>query len=561
MSSPLLSIEHLAISFSHPRPAVNDISVSIGAGEIVALVGESGSGKSMTARAVLGLLPDGATATGSITLTGADGSETPLLGVGEVALNKVRGRRIAMVFQEPQTALNPVRTIGWQLREALRAHGRVDKAAARERAVELLTQVEIPSPEERLDHYPHQLSGGQRQRVVLALALANEPELLLADEPTTALDVTVQAEILALLSRIRERTGTSILLITHNMGVVAQVADRVVVLQQGDVVEEADTRTLFASPQHAYTKQLLGAVLRLPEPDTRVHALHEVDDRREVEPVVRFDGVHVAYGSRKRGRAFPAISDVTFDVRAGEVVGLVGESGSGKTTLGRLAAGLVPLAGGEVLVAGEDLLGASASRRRELRRSIAFVHQDPQAALDPRVRIGDTISEPLDIHDVGTRAERRARVTELLEAVRLPASYAARLPHELSGGQRQRVAVARALALRPTLVIADEPTSALDVSVQADVLTLFRQLQEELAFACLFISHDLAVVHEVADRVAVLKGGRLVELGPVQRVFAAPRADYTRALLAAVPAPDPSVRPVRADETPDEAADEDGLAS
>lgn len=540
--APLLEIEHLAISFAHPRPAVDDISVSLRPGEIVALVGESGSGKSMTARAVLGLLPDGARATGSITLAGPGEQRTQLLGASERELDRVRGRRIAMVFQEPQTALNPVRTIGWQFREALRAHGRVDKATARERAIELLAQVEIPSPAERLDSYPHQLSGGQRQRVVLALALANEPEVLLADEPTTALDVTVQAEILALLSRIREGTGTAIVLITHNMGVVAQVADRVVVLRSGSVVEQADTRTIFAAPQHPYTRQLLGSVLRLPEPDDTVHALRGTEPERQESPVVRFDGVHVAYGSAKRGRAFPAITDVSFDVRAGEVVGLVGESGSGKTTLGRLAAGLVPLAGGEVLVAGEDLLGAPARRRRELRRSIAFVHQDPQAALDPRLPIGETISEPLDVHEVGTRQERRARVGELLDAVRLPASYAERLPHELSGGQRQRVAVARALALEPTLVIADEPTSALDVSVQADVLALFRRLQEELGFACLFISHDLAVVHEVADRVAVLRGGRLVELGPVRRVFASPRADYTRALLAAVPLPDPEPR-------------------
>ncbi|NPC42667.1 ABC transporter ATP-binding protein [Nocardioides sp. zg-1230] len=534
--APLLAVDHLAISFAHPRPAVEDISLTVEPGEVVALVGESGSGKSMTARAVLGLLPEGATATGSIRFRGQE-----LLGAPEDRLDQVRGRHVAMVFQEPQTALNPVRTIGWQLREALRAHGTRDRDTVRARSIDLLRQVEIPDPLGRLTQYPHQLSGGQRQRVVLALALANEPELLLADEPTTALDVTVQAEILALLGRIRESTGTSVLLITHNMGVVAQVADRVLVLKSGNVVEEGSTEDLFARPRHAYTRTLLDSVLSLPEPGTEVRrSLREVAP--EEIPVVRFDGVHVAYGSSKRGRAFPAVTNVTFDVRRGEVMGLVGESGSGKTTLGRLAAGLVPLAGGEVLVEGENLFTASARRRRELRRDIAFIHQDPQASLDPRMPICRSIREPLDVHEVGTTAERDARVRELLEAVALPASYATRLPHRLSGGQRQRVAVARALALEPTLVVADEPTSALDVSVQAQVLQLFARLQAELGFACLLITHDLAVVHEVAHRVAVLREGRLVETGPVHEVFAAPSADYTRDLLAAVPVPDPASR-------------------
>nr|WP_253942295.1 ABC transporter ATP-binding protein [Nocardioides sp. zg-1230] len=531
-----MAVDHLAISFAHPRPAVEDISLTVEPGEVVALVGESGSGKSMTARAVLGLLPEGATATGSIRFRGQE-----LLGAPEDRLDQVRGRHVAMVFQEPQTALNPVRTIGWQLREALRAHGTRDRDTVRARSIDLLRQVEIPDPLGRLTQYPHQLSGGQRQRVVLALALANEPELLLADEPTTALDVTVQAEILALLGRIRESTGTSVLLITHNMGVVAQVADRVLVLKSGNVVEEGSTEDLFARPRHAYTRTLLDSVLSLPEPGTEVRrSLREVAP--EEIPVVRFDGVHVAYGSSKRGRAFPAVTNVTFDVRRGEVMGLVGESGSGKTTLGRLAAGLVPLAGGEVLVEGENLFTASARRRRELRRDIAFIHQDPQASLDPRMPICRSIREPLDVHEVGTTAERDARVRELLEAVALPASYATRLPHRLSGGQRQRVAVARALALEPTLVVADEPTSALDVSVQAQVLQLFARLQAELGFACLLITHDLAVVHEVAHRVAVLREGRLVETGPVHEVFAAPSADYTRDLLAAVPVPDPASR-------------------
>ncbi|MFJ9313220.1 dipeptide ABC transporter ATP-binding protein [Pimelobacter simplex] len=533
--SPVLAIEHLAISFAQPRPAVEDVSVVLERGEILALVGESGSGKSMTARAVLGLLPPGARATGSIRY-----DEQELLGLDERALDQVRGARIAMVFQEPQTALNPVRTIGWQLREALRAHGLRSRKAARERAIELLRAVEIPEPERRLDSYPHQLSGGQKQRVVLALALANEPEVLLADEPTTALDVTVQAEILRLLDRIRERTGTAIVLITHNMGVVAEIADRVVVLQAGKVVEEGETRALFAHPREPYTKTLLASVLRLPEPADVLPVVAAPAD--ETTPAVEFRNVHVRYGSRRRGRAFPAISDVSLQVAPGEVVGLVGESGSGKTTLGRLAAGLVPLAEGQVLLRGTDVLAAPRAERRSLRRGLAFVHQDPEASLDPRFTVGASIREPLDIHQVGTTDERDARVTELLDAVQLPASYAARRPRELSGGQRQRIALARALALEPTLLVADEPTSALDVSVQARVLELFRDLQERLGFACLFISHDLAVVHQVADRVAVLRAGQVVEEGPVGAVFTRPREDYTRRLLDAVPVPDPNRR-------------------
>ena len=575
VADPVLRIEHLAISFAHPRPAVVDISVTLRRGEVLALVGESGSGKSMTARAVLGLLPPGARATGAVHYDGQD-----LLALDDAGLDRIRGRGIAMVFQEPQTALNPVRTIGWQLREALRAHGLKDRTAARARAVELLRQVEIDAPEQRLRSYPHQLSGGQKQRVVLALALAGEPDVLLADEPTTALDVTVQAEILRLLDRIRERTGTAIVLITHNMGVVAAIADRVMVLQAGAVVETGETRALFAAPAEPYTRALLGSVPRLPELEPEL-----VDPRPEpgtaavvtstgagvepgVEPdvdlgaaagvgrapaAVEFRDVSVYYGSSSRGRAFPAVDGVSLRVAPGEVVGLVGESGSGKTTLGRLAAGLVPLAGGEVLLGGQPLFGGrgrsgrptslvGARRLRELRKGLAFVHQDPEASLDPLLSVRESIREPLDVHRVGSGSERDLRVDYLLEAVQLPVSYAARRPRELSGGQRQRIALARALALDPTLLIADEPTSALDVSVQAKVLRLFADLQDQLGFACLFISHDLAVVHSVADRVAVLRRGELVETGPVTDVFARPQADYTRRLLDAVPVPDPSRR-------------------
>ncbi|MSZ77370.1 MAG: dipeptide ABC transporter ATP-binding protein [Actinobacteria bacterium] len=543
----MLSVRGLHIDFAQPRPAVNDIHLDVAPGEIVALVGESGSGKSMTARAVLGLLPHGARASGSIRLQGRE-----LLGAPDAVLREVRGRGAGMVFQEPQTALNPVRTIGWQLREALRAHRRdLSRSQARERSLELLRQVEIPEAETRLGYYPHQLSGGQKQRVVLALALANEPALLIADEPTTALDVTVQAEVLALLRRVNERTGTGILLITHNMGVVAQMADRVVVLRLGDVVEEGSLHDVFERPQHPYTRQLLAAVPRLPEVaatratlvERPVSAAPAAASAPPVTPAVELDDVQVDFaGPRGRGASFTALTEVSLSVAPGEVLGLVGESGSGKTTLGRATAGLVPLATGRVLVAGVDVAAATARELRELRRRLAFVPQDPAASLNPLMSVGAAVSEPLDLHRVGSRASRQARVTELLDAVRLPGEYARRKPRELSGGQRQRVALARALALEPALLIADEPTSALDVSIQAEVLELFAGLQSEFGFACVFISHDLAVVHQVSDRVAVLRQGRIVETGATADVFASPADEYTRRLIAAVP--DPAPRPV-----------------
>jgi peptide/nickel transport system ATP-binding protein len=536
MTPPILHVQDLRIDFSHPRPAVNGINLQVGRGEILALVGESGSGKSMTARAVLGLLPDGARARGSITVQGLE-----VLNAGEPTLNKVRGGAVGMVFQEPQTALNPVRSVGWQLTEAARAHHKLSRAEARSRALDLLSLVEIPDADTRLRYYPHQLSGGQKQRVVLALALANDPLLLLADEPTTALDVTVQAEILDLLRRLNETTGTSILLITHNMGVVAEMAHRVVVLRSGDVVEEGDVRQIFDSPRHAYTRQLLASVPRLPDAEAENHP-----GTARPGPglaTLAFEGASVVYSGRHGHPAFTAIRDVTLAVAPGEVLGLVGESGSGKTTLGRAAAGLVPVAEGRVLVEGHDLSKISASHLREIRKELAFVPQDPAASLDPLMTVGESVSEPLDVHKIGSVADRQSRVRDLLDSVQLPADFARRRPKELSGGQRQRVALARALALRPRMLIADEPTSALDVSIQADVLALFEELQTQFAFACVFISHDLAVVHQVADRVAVLRAGELVESGPVEQVFTSPQHEYTRRLLAAVPVPDPSTSP------------------
>ncbi|MFF0608145.1 dipeptide ABC transporter ATP-binding protein [Nocardia tengchongensis] len=534
----LLDIHDLTVRFA-ARTVVHGVDVQVARGETVALVGESGSGKSLTARAVLGLLPAGATATGSIRL-----DDTEIIGATDDDLRPLRGTRAAMVFQEPQTALNPVRRIGSQIIEALRAHRPIGRAQARARAIELLGLVDIPEPDKRVDWYPHQLSGGQKQRVVIALALSGDPDLLIADEPTTALDVTVQAEILRLLQDLQRRNNTAILFITHNLGVVAAIADRVVVMRAGEVVETQPVRELFANPREEYTRELLAAVPELPEDTAEsvtsapASPAESREPVTEPEPVLRIRDLSVVY--RRHGKQFQALQDVSLTLAPREVIGLVGESGSGKSTLGRTALGLVPAAAGEVVLQGVPLTGLSQRELRGLRKHVALVHQDVTASLDPRRTLEDSIGEPLRVHRVASGALLRAKVGGLLESVRLPRDYATRRPGELSGGQRQRVALARALALAPRLLVADEPTSALDVSVQARVLELFADLRAEYGFACLFISHDLAVVHQVADRVLVLREGRMVESGPVETVFRAPNAEYTRRLLDAVPAPDPA---------------------
>ncbi|MFD4443494.1 dipeptide ABC transporter ATP-binding protein [Nocardia sp. NPDC058519] len=625
---PLLEIDELTVGFGD-KTVVDGVSLRVRRGEVVALVGESGSGKSLTARSVLGLLPETARAGGSIRLAG-----TQVVGAAESVLRDLRGTKAAMVFQEPQTALNPVQKIGTQIAQALRAHGVTDRAAARTRAIELLTAVDIPEPDKRLDWYPHQLSGGQKQRVVIALALSGEPELLIADEPTTALDVTVQAEILDLLRSLQRQRGTAILFITHNLGVVAEIADRVVVMREGRVVEEQTVFGLFAEPGEEYTRTLLAAVPRLPAVSSRgedpepaidadsaavasgnaevseaasgagakvrgeaadngeaggvvdvAGASDPVDDESEAlaaEPdddvptessersvrrilrrvvvrgpavvaekgggraesdyrdVLRIDDLSVVYPGRHGGASFPALQDISITLGPREVLGLVGESGSGKSTLGRTALGLVPSTSGRVELQGVALAGLSRRELRGLRKHVALVHQDVSASLDPRRTVADAIGEPLQVHRAASGALLQAKVANLLESVRLPRDYAQRRPGELSGGQRQRVALARALALAPRLLVADEPTSALDVSVQAQVLDLFADLRAEYGFASLFISHDLAVVHQVADRVVVLRQGRIVETGEVRAVFAAPAQEYTRRLVDAVPVPDPS---------------------
>ncbi|MBM7368131.1 ABC transporter ATP-binding protein [Gordonia hydrophobica] len=530
---PALEVTDLHVTFDYPRPAVAGISLHVDRGEIVALVGESGSGKTMTAKAAIGLLPAGATATGSVQV---DGQE--VLGLSERELTEIRGNRVAMVFQEPQTALNPVQTIGWQVRQALTRHQKLSRSQTRERAVELLRLVEIPDPEKRIAYYPHQLSGGQKQRIVIALALAGDPALLLADEPTTALDVSVQREILDLLVRLRDRTHAGILLITHNLGVVAEIADRVVVVQLGETVETGEVQQIFARPTDSYTRQLLASVPRLDAADRTQRT--DTGDRTAPKPVVAVERVTVEHPGSFGSKSHVALSEVSLVVQPGQVVGVVGESGSGKTTLGRAIGGPLPLSSGRILVDGQDFAKLSGKELRAARRRIAFVPQDPTASLDPRFTVAESIREPLEIQGIGDRRSRATRVAELLTAVQLPTSFAARLPHELSGGQRQRVALARALSTDPELLIADEPTSALDVSVQARVLDLFAQLQADIGFAALFISHDLAVVRQVSDRVTVLKAGRVVESGSATRIFIQPATDYTRTLVDAIPFPDPA---------------------
>ena len=538
----VLSLSDLSVSFSTDAGqvrAVRELSFDVAPGEVLAVVGESGSGKSVTARAVLGLLPSTASVEGSAVLRGTDEGGAPreareLVGRSAKELRSIRGDEVSMVFQEPSTALDPVRTVGWQLVEGIRAHRDVSAKAARARAVELLEMVGLPDPEQRVDYYPHQLSGGQKQRVVIAMAIACDPDVIVADEPTTALDVTVQAQILDLLLGLRDRLGTAIVLITHNMGVVADVADRVVVMYRGRLLESAPVERLFAEPRHPYTRALLEAVPHLGRADGPAPVAEDADVVLDVDDLV------VEFPGRLGQPSFTAVDHVSLQVRRGEVLGLVGESGSGKSTIGRTAVGLQQPTSGTVSVSGTVISGLSDRALRPHRSRFGFVFQDPAASLNPRMSIGDCIAEPLRVQTDLSAAEVDAKVRSLLESVQLPASYAARFGHEMSGGQRQRVSLARAIALDPDLLIADEPTSALDVSVQARVLELFAELQQRVGFACLFISHDLAVVDSLANRVAVLQQGRLVEVGPREDVLRRPQEDYTRRLIAAVPVPDPA---------------------
>jgi len=531
----VLSVQDLSIDFvtdSGPVPAVRGVDFSVQPGEILAIVGESGSGKSVTARTALGIMAENGAARGAVYLKGQD-----MLHASGAQLRRARGRDVSMVFQEPSTALNPVYTVGWQIMEGIRAHNKIGRRQAKARAVEAMRQVGIPDPERRVDYYPHQFSGGQKQRVVIAAALALRPSLIVADEPTTALDVTVQAEILQLLRQVREELGTAIVIITHNMGVVADIADRVIVMNQGLVIEQAKALDLFENPQQDYTRSLLEAVPHLG----RSSASKDLESRAHAEKPVLVEArdLSVHYPGRLGAPGFTAVNGVSLEIHAGEVYGLVGESGSGKTTIGRTIAGLNRMTGGSLRVLDYEMADFRERSFKPLREQIGFVFQDPAASFNPQLTIGQCVAEPLNVHrSLGPR-ETRARVGGLLESVQLPAGYAERYPHELSGGQRQRASLARALALEPKLLIADEPTSALDVSVQAKVLELFLELQQQLGFAALFISHDLAVVDMLASWVGVLLRGELVEEGLGSRVLSAPQHPYTQRLIASLPVPDP----------------------
>lgn len=539
--TPVLAIRDLSVSFGiggSRVQAIKDVSFDVYRGEILAVVGESGSGKSVSSLAALRLLPDSADVSGSVTTAGLS-----VLAASEAEMEALRGDSASMIFQEPMTAMNPVYTIGQQIGAALRAHRPVSRKEAHRRTIEMLELVGMPEPERRINQYPHQLSGGQRQRAMIAMALICEPQLLIADEPTTALDVTVQAEILDLIKDIQKKTGMAVVFITHDMGVVADIADRVIVMQKGMVVEEAFVNDLFDDPRHPYTRKLLAAVPRLTvtaRPESALPAGDAGKQRESRDVVLSAKDLVIEYPGRLGRRGFRAVEKVSFEIRRGEILGLVGESGSGKSTVGRCAVGLLRATEGELNVCGHDIARLSARSIRPLRKRFGIVFQDPASSLNPRATIGDSIAEPLRLHGPRSSAsDVRKKVRELLESVELPGSWYERYPHELSGGQRQRIGIARAISLEPELLVADEPTSALDVSVQAKVLEILLDLQRRMGFSCLFISHDLAVVESLASKVAVMRKGSIVETGSISQVLHQPQEPYTKRLIAAAPIPDP----------------------
>ncbi len=527
-ASPLLSVRDLSVAFSQGGTeslAVDHVSFDIGKGETLALVGESGSGKSVSALSVLKLLPypPASHPSGEIRFGGKD-----LMKLGEKELRQVRGNKITMIFQEPMTSLNPLHTIEQQIVEVLSLHQGMRDEQARARTLELLREVGIRDPEKRLDAYPHQLSGGQRQRVMIAMALANEPQLLIADEPTTALDVTVQAQILELLAKLKQKNGMSMLFITHDLGIVRKIADRVCVMTKGRIVETGPTKEIFDNPQHAYTRHLLAAEPKgkPPQPDP------------DAKPVMIGEQVKVWFPIkqgffRKVVDHVKAVDGIDVTVRAGQTLGVVGESGSGKTTLGLALARMIS-SKGEIRFDGRDIDKLSFNAMRPLRRELQIVFQDPYGSLSPRMSVAEIIEEGLRIHEPKLDADvRDARVVDALKEVGLDPATRFRYPHEFSGGQRQRIAIARAMVLNPKFVMLDEPTSALDMSVQAQVVDLLRGLQARHNLAYLFISHDLKVVRALANDVIVMRGGRIVEAGPAEQIFGNPQTDYTRALISA----------------------------
>jgi peptide/nickel transport system ATP-binding protein/glutathione transport system ATP-binding protein len=561
-TAAITSVQKLQVTFATRDgvvTGVEDVSFDIHPGETVCIVGESGSGKSVSSLSLMRLVEygGGEIAGGQLLFNRRNGDQLDLAQTDQSVMRDIRGNEIGMIFQEPMTALNPVFTIGRQLTEGMRVHLDLDRQAAEAQALALLRELRIPEPERRLQQYPHELSGGMRQRVVIAIAMACRPSLLIADEPTTALDVTIQAEILALMDRLKRETGTAVMFITHDMAVVAQVADRVVVMFRGNKVEEGTVEQIFASPKHPYTRALLAAVPKLgdmrgkslPEPMKLFGHTDQVIQSiaGTTEPLLTVKNLTTRFpvkgGFFRRTVAnVHAVEDVSFQINKGQTLSLVGESGCGKSSVGRSLLRLVEPLSGSVVLGGKDVLAMSGKDLRDSRRDMQMIFQDPFASLNPQIKLADQVSEPLINYGYGSEEEIMESVAGLFDRVELPRSYMNRFPHELSGGQRQRIAIARALALRPTLIVADEAVSALDVSVQAQVLNLMMELQAELGLSYLFISHDMAVVERVSHQVGVMYLGRIVELGPRHAVFENPQHPYTQALMKAVPIADPTQR-------------------
>ncbi len=523
---PILNISNLQLHFNANQPIIKGINLTIKKGEVYALVGESGSGKSLTALSVMRLLPDNANLTGEIRF-----AESDLFTLTEKQMQSIRGARIGMIFQEPQSALNPVRTIGEHIIEVLQLHLNLSGKKARIRAIELLAEVTLPDPELRIDWYPHQLSGGQKQRAMIACALAAKPDLLIADEPTTALDVTIQAQILELLLQLKKTRQLSILLITHDMGVVAKIADRVGVMRHGELLEEGETQAFFKNPQTQYSKHL-------------IHLLPSAKEFREqVQPKVLLDvqqlNVYfpIQKGLLKRTVGhIKAVDGVDFQIYHGETLAVVGESGSGKSTLGRAIINLQPITNGNIFFEGADIHRTDKKALHLLRKKIQIIFQDPFSSMNPRMRIGEIISEGIRALGLVDKKEEALEISKsMLIKIGLEAEHLDRFPHEFSGGQRQRIAIARALAVEPELIICDEPTSALDVSVRSQILTLLDELQREKQLTYLFITHDLSLIARIAHRVAVMKDGKIIESGVTKKIFESPENEYTRALIAATP--------------------------